>query len=559
MKFARSYVDSDDPPEYDPLDDIQVRFLPPDGRREWSPVDQWQDADWRHWLGQHDGWDAARIDQYLLNDRYTYGVGFQRHLKEPVTYFYLPVPAAVPLHSSKVPNVLYGGAAGGTKSHSTRWDAYRHLLTIPDYSSILMRRTHGELQRNHTNKAIGECARINDFFQRTVFDLTPSQHMMRVPETRGLLTFGHCQNAGDEETYLGDEYDEFRPDELATFLEQQIVGVAGRLRSVKHGDYGKLRARLIGTTNPGGANTRWIKDWWIDKNITADKNPRYRPDDYFFIGARLYDNPFLMDLDGTYSQYEDRLFAHSKMRRRQLLNGDWSVITGQFFDEWEDARMVGVLAIPEGCKIECWIDWGYDPNPGVCHWVACFPNGRLYVFAEWVFRRTIAGKVAKRIAEMTLTEVCTPKTRLRWNRTIGDPSMWAKDGHTGESYQETFRRNGVHMMKSDNDRVQGWGRLRHWYSKHPEGGSWLMYHPDCVYAIRTIPSLVHDDNDPDDLDTGGDDHAADADRYGVMARPTPTTSRFRTLPTMPDSLRHLVNAELLKQYAPNVRPFGKVC
>lgn len=559
MKFTADYLDPDlRNDQYDPLDDEQIRFLPLPGRTEWPPVDQWTDREWRHWLGQHEGWTPPRITQYLDHDRITYGVGFQRHKSEPFTFFYQPVPAAVPLHSSKAPNVLYGGAAGGTKSHSTRWDAYRHLLSIPNYSSLLMRRTHGELQRNHTNKAIQECARINNYWQRTVFDLTPSQHMMRVPDTSGLLTFGHCQNAGDEETYLGDEYDEFRPDELATFLEQQIVGVSGRLRSVKHGDYGKIRARLIGTTNPGGANTRWIKDWWIDKNITPEKNPRYRPDEYHFIGARLYDNPFLMDLDGTYSQYEDRLFAHSKVRRRQLLNGDWTAITGQFFDEWDDNRMVGVLAIPEGCKIEIWIDWGYSPNPGVAHWVACFPNGRLYVFAEWVFngegkQLMVVGKVAKRIAEMTREEIL-PYVHGRWNKTVGDPSMWAKEGTTGESMEETFRRNGVPMLKSNNDRAQGWARFRHWLLPHPEGGAWLMYHPDCVYAIRTIPSLVHDLNDPDDLDTAGDDHAADADRYGLMARPTPSNYRFRPLPSIPDSIQTLIRADQVRF----VRSSGKV-
>lgn len=558
MLFQRAYPDADDP-EGEIDDEPRVRFLPPDGRREWNPVETWTRADWACWLGQHEGWTPPKVAQYLDHDRYDYGVGFQRHPKDPYTFFYMPVPAAVPMHASKVPNVLYGGSAGGTKSHSTRWDAYRHLLAIPDYSSLLMRRTHGELQRNHTHKAIGECARINDFFQKTVFDLTPSQHLMRVPETRGLLTFGHCQNAGDEETYLGDEYDEFRPDELATFLEQQIVGVAGRLRSVKHGEYGTLRARLVGTTNPGGAGTRWIKDWFIDKSVPPDKNPRYRPRDYFFIGAKLYDNPYLMDLDGTYTQYEDRLYAHSPLRRKQLLNGDWTVITGQFFEEWNARLHVGVLAIPEGCKIECWIDWGYDPHPGVCLWVACLPNGRLYVFAEWVFRKMIASKVAARIAEMTRTEICTQQTHYRWNRTIADPSMWAKDGHTGESYQETFRRHGVSMMKGDNERVMGWGRMRHWLSRHPEGGAWLMFSPDCTYCIRTIPSLVHDTNDPDDVDTTGEDHAADPVRYGVLARPTPTTYRYVPLPSIPDSIRTLVDAELLKSSHHTVRPFGKVC
>jgi len=264
-----------------------------------------------------------------------------------------------------------------------------------------------------------------------------------------------------------------------------------------------------------------------------------------------------MDEDGSYTTYEDRLYAYSPQRRKQLLDGNWDAVTGQFFPEWSRDLHVGVLNIPFGCKIECWLDWGYSPNPGVCHWVAAFPNGRLYVFAEWVFNGEgkplmVAAKVAARIAEITRGII--KETHTRWNKTIGDPSMWAKDGHSGESYEETFRRNGVRMLKADNDRIQGWGRFRHWLQRHPEGGAWLMYHPDCTYAIRTVPTLVHDKNDPDDCDTAGEDHAADADRYGVMGRPSPTKYVYKPLPSIPDNIAAMVAS--LNQS--NVRPFGKL-
>ena len=41
----------------------------------------------------------------------------------------------------------------------------------------------------------------------------------------------------------------------------------------------------------------------------------------------------------------------------------------------------------------------------------------------------------------------------------------------------------------------------------------------CVDSIRTIPSLQHDPDRPEDLDTEGEDHAADEWRYACMARP----------------------------------------
>jgi hypothetical protein len=48
-----------------------------------------------------------------------------------------------------------------------------------------------------------------------------------------------------------------------------------------------------------------------------------------------------------------------------------------------------------------------------------------------------------------------------------------------------------------------------------------MMHPDCAYLARTIPSLVSDKHKPEDVDSDGEDHSADALRYFAMSRPAP--------------------------------------
>ncbi len=40
-----------------------------------------------------------------------------------------------------------------------------------------------------------------------------------------------------------------------------------------------------------------------------------------------------------------------------------------------------------------------------------------------------------------------------------------------------------------------------------------------MYSIRSIPALLSDKNNPEDVDSALDDHAADTDRYFVMSRP----------------------------------------
>jgi len=52
---------------------------------------------------------------------------------------------------------------------------------------------------------------------------------------------------------------------------------------------------------------------------------------------------------------------------------------------------------------------------------------------------------------------------------------------------------------------------------------------NCVNFIRTIPNLVHDKNKVEDLDTDGEDHAADALRYhfsGAVDAPSTPASEM---------------------------------
>lgn len=543
----------------------QLRFIPPGGPdAEWPEVSDWGYAEWAHWLREHNRysylrhWSDEQIHHYLTVDRAEYGLGFKRTASQvEYDWFYQPTPVAVPYHSSKVPNILFGGAAGGSKSHTARHDAYMHCCAIPEFRAIIMRRTFEELKRNHLDKAKSECEKMNAYFGVDKIHVVPSENEIRFDmHGRGReskILFGHCQNLGDEEKYLGDAYDAFYPDEMATFEKKQIIGIAGRLRSEKRG----IVARLGGTSNPGGAFTLWLKDYFIDKAVDAilPENPRYRPERYQFIPAMLYDNPYYMDPDGTYTNYEERLFAYDPERRRQLLLGDWSALAGQFFPEFKapspglrTSHHVEDFAIPPGCKIERWIDWGYDPHYGMCLWVACLPNGRLYVFYEYKFngatarQKLVASQVAEKIRAYTMDEVLPMVKSRRVTRSIADPAMWSGDGHSGEDYAETFRKHKVVLTEADNDRVMGWGRLRHWLRDAPDGFPWLMFHPRCEVTIRTIPGLIRDKNDPDDVDTTGEDHPADCCRYGVMARPTPTIMRMAPVIVQAGSVRDMVGS-----------------
>lgn len=52
-----------------------------------------------------------------------------------------------------------------------------------------------------------------------------------------------------------------------------------------------------------------------------------------------------------------------------------------------------------------------------------------------------------------------------------------------------------------------------------DGNPMIVWFETCVDSIRTIPALMHDDVKPEDVDTDGEDHAADQCRYACMSRP----------------------------------------
>jgi hypothetical protein len=91
------------------------------------------------------------------------------------------------------------------------------------------------------------------------------------------------------------------------------------------------------------------------------------------------------------------------------------------------------------------------------------------------------------------------------------------------------------MRKADKDRMSGWPRLREWLKPAPDDRPWLQISPQCPYAARTMPALVSDKNKPEDVDSDGDDHAADSLRYWAMSRPHPSTAAALRPPMQPFS------------------------
>lgn len=332
-----------------------VRFPPPPGLTRWPPVQNWTEIEWAHWLTLQ-GWTPEQIAQYLDHDRFEFGVGFtpkgeraraHNAYAEGVRWLYKPTPRGVTLHATRygtVSNFLWGGSAGGTKSYSARWEAIAGCLWTErdDYRVIILRRELEELRRTHLDKIDREAQRLCEALGNSkAIKVTQSPPVFSVQATGAKIIFGHAAHDGDEDKYLSEDYDLAIGDESTQMRWKQLIGVGARLRNDPKMNY---VARFILTTNPGGPSHQETVDHFIAKCVTLEQNEKYDPSDYQFVQARLYDNPFYMDPDGTFSTYIKRLYMYDPERRKQLLDGDWGAIVDAFFQKFSPSRHVREFA-----------------------------------------------------------------------------------------------------------------------------------------------------------------------------------------------------------------------
>ena len=134
---------------------------------------------------------------------------------------------------------LFGGAAGGGKSHGQLLDALRFAVVYPGSRQLMLRRTMPELERSLVPAAMR-------LYPQSVASYKVSEH--RWDFINGsTLEFGYCDAESDVTKYQSAEYDVIRFDELTHFTESQFTYLISRIRGAN--PYPK---QVKSTTNPGG-------------------------------------------------------------------------------------------------------------------------------------------------------------------------------------------------------------------------------------------------------------------------------------------------------------------
>ena len=104
------------------------------------------------------------------------------------------------------------------------------------------------------------------------------------------------------------------------------------------------------------------------------------------------------------------------------------------------------------------------------------------------------------------------------------------------------------MRRADMDEVNGWDAVRSWLKTRTHRDATvtppvevispsLIIHPACAYFLRTFPTLISDEHEPDLIVKTTDAYPAFGLRYYAMSRPAPATKTPAPIPPR-DSVFH---------------------
>lgn len=404
----------------------------------------------------------------------------------------------------------YGGSAGGGKSDALLMTGVIAGLTYPGIKVGYFRRTFtqldgpgGAIMRSH--ELLNGWARWNG-----------QQRRWTLP-TGAIIQFCYCDSEKDVFNYQSQQFDIVLFDESTHFLRFQYRYMLTRNRATTNNP-GFIPFMAM-ATNPGNVGHMWFRTEFID--IGEFEEPHEvevetgQFETHIFIPAKLSDNRKLEQRNPTYRK---DLETQPEIIRKQLLDGDWDALAGQYFPEWNrNVHVVKPFEIPKWWQKFRSLDYGLDCT--ACHWWAVDESGHLYIYRELHQSGLTLSKAAAKILEMTPAD-----EQILY--TTASPDLWNRCQDSGTSGEEIMRRAGLFgLVKADSRRVEGWRQLREYLDPYELDQNVvdanLKIFSHCTRAISHLPALLHDEHNPEDAASEPHEitHAPESIRYGVMSRP----------------------------------------
>lgn len=426
--------------------------------------------------------------------------------------------------------IFFGGARGGGKTDGMLGKfALKASRYGKDCIGVFFRRSREDLK-----EAI---ERSQAIYGPLGADYRDSKKQWTFPNG-ARLKFEYLDRDQDAQNYQGHNYTDLFFEELTNWPTPAPIN---KLRATLRSGAG-VPCQFHATGNPGGPGHQWVKARYIDpcpnggefideefeNPFTGERSTVSR----IFISSRLTNNPALM-ADPSYIARLQQ--SGSEQLVRAWLYGDWDVVEGAFFDTWEhDKHVIRPFSIPDHWLKFISGDWGFAAPFSFGWWAVAsddtetpsgiIPRGAMVRYREWY--GAVSPNVGVRMPAEEVGRVLLERTGPeKLGIGVIDPAMFSSDG--GPSIAERLALgsgNKLLFRRGDNRRIGtrgamgGWDQMRSRLTGE-EGRPMIYVFDGCKDSIRTIPSLQHDPDRMEDLDTKAEDHAADEWRYACMSRP----------------------------------------
>jgi len=483
--------------------------------------------------GKQEEFVSAREDKILFGGARGPGKSFGLAWKGALT----PWEYHWEYHGKKLDVKAYKNSSGHVKNRAT-FVADKVSVDYNDFRAILVRRTYPQLERNLKP----ECDKI----YLPLGAKWQERHHKYIFPSGAEIYLVHCKDRKAVDNYIGGNYHYGGIDEANMFPKEWVDDIDSSVRA----PHKIIKAQFCLTANPGNIGHTWLKKEFVDNCKPIPDGPKLynaKFDLYYqpmksgkafknkeglvckFIPGVVFDNPFLIEND---PKYVLKLKSLPAAKRAMWLDGNWDEFSGQYFSNWNliyhtiDQKdfEYGKHFSNKTHKLFRFYDFG-TKAPFVCLFAALDRDGYMTIFDEIVETDMPASKQAQYVNEYT--EEKYGLEPADFEEEVADPAYWTRSGEKeGELYSpaDHYEDQGIYLVPGAHDRaamakivfdaleIPGLEEGDPPESARPR----VRFTDNCEYCIESIPNLCSDDNDPEKVNTKGDDHAYDALGYGCM-------------------------------------------